>query len=288
MKKAFAALLLCLLAVASFGQSIEDLDRKIKDLREMIQSAKESKAVNQEMLDKAEKKKVIWVPMVNGELKWIYYTSPKGLAALIAGKVLTGEMTTAEAQRLVANAAKTTKDMVEGIKGIQDELDESVEGLEKELEKAVREREKLLGKSTGGDPKAGRFVLKEVTLDKAGALYPDKWSDLSGNEITFNPPWGKATYSMEMPKVIDSDGEELTLKIEVKAGKNTRFAPYMVVKGPVEYDATCELSADVSNEASDTKDKKFTVKSQAGDTKEFFLVVGLQDGPHITYHYVRE
>jgi len=98
-----------------------------------------------------------------------------------------------------------------------------------------------------------RLELEEVSTDARGIMFADKWThDAQQGTAQWSPPFGQASYRVELPKVIDSAGPSGSFSLRVTAAERSRFAPGIGLKGEVEVNPAAQLG--VLAEPGETKD----------------------------------
>ena len=128
------------------------------------------------------------------------------------------------------------------------------------------------------------LTLESVKVDKTRLLLPDAWSiPDSGGPVTWNPPFGKATYTFPLPQTIPAAGARVSLTIQAQATPPSRFAPAMAILGEIVKEGRTDLG--VLAEAGESKSASKTVTLVPGSGSSTVVTVGMQDGPTFTYTY---
>lgn len=142
------------------------------------------------------------------------------------------------------------------------------------------------GPAGGAATSAGTtLTLEKTEIAKTGMLYPEAWS-VSAGSASWKPYFGTANYMYAMPGSIPAAGTSMTLSVNVIATAPNRFAPALAIEGSIVQGGRVQVGAlaEAGKSAAASKSVKLLPGSvAAGSTVK--VVVGLQDGPRITYTY---
>jgi hypothetical protein len=138
-----------------------------------------------------------------------------------------------------------------------------------------------------GASAAVRLELQETTVDATGMLLADRWRyDVKQLTATWSPPWGQATYRIEMPAVIDEGGAQARLSMTV-AARGGRFAAGMQFNAEVEPASQVALSVLAEPGENKSETKTFTLKPRSAYSEGYSPVmqVRIGDGPVFYFRY---
>lgn len=280
-----------LACVPLVGQA-QSKEVRMQEIRAKIEALHGYQATVRDLLNELTNKKVRIMPFYDssGKFESVLKVKYEDYEAYLARKVLLDDWTSADVLAYAKKVNGATEAYRKNLAREAEVNDEYMDFLQRKLSEIESEKEGKKGDDSTPKPPAQKvngYRLEGYSEKRDGIQGPANWTEFDGKKISYRPSWGKITYTISMPDSLSAGGEDIQLEIACTSNPGSRTAGYMVVKGDVDFSESPTLESLAESGQSTQVSKTVRVTTRSGDAKEILVVVSLQDGPSITYRYVR-